>query len=309
MAWTKLHGSHSQSYTFSEEQFILDLKKTAKAIGAPYSEEATKTILRAYGDNFRAGAVLWRATNRPGDIVNYRFYERKPFDTVTIAVQNGFLKPDNHLAQLITHWSALYDGTPEQSCDFDSDTGLSKAWVYLGGMRPLDDILGIPDLPEHIRARKPLFEKLGLNLVRHIAVDYRKNTLNLYFRAQGPATPEQITEFTDLAGATHPEPELLKEMLRLLSPSGYTFSVTLKDDTGEIERVGFYALKLPTGVIPEVGERLKTFFEMAPSYDDEEMNAVAWSFGKGGKTYIKAERSYCGHLVELMKTWKSTFSS
>ena len=79
--------------------------------------------------------------------------------------------------------------------------------------------------------------------------------------------------------------------------------------TGDIKRVGFYALKLPPNTFPEVGERLKTFFEKAPSYDREEMNAVAWSYGAGGKKYIKAERSYCGRLVPLLRDWRSALTA
>lgn len=74
---------------------------------------------------------------------------------------------------------------------------------------------------------------------------------------------------------------------------------------GDIQRVGFYALKLRTGQFPAIGQRLVTFFRSAPSREEEEMNAVAWSFGRGGNDYIKAERSYCGRLVALMKTWNS----
>ena len=280
----------------------------AAAIGAPYSETTTRAVLDAYGENFCNGAVLWRATNRPGDVLNYRFYERHPVDTIDVAVRNGLLVPESQLAKLVTSWSSLYDGTPEQSCDFDSDIGLSKTWVYLGDMRPLDDILSIPGISESIRSHKPLFNKLDLNLVRHVAVDYRKNTLNIYFRAKGPASLQQITEYTILAGANPPGPDLFNEMMKYLSPSGYTFSVTLHADTGAIERVGFYALKLPPGEFPTIDDRLSIFFSTAPSYDEEEMNAIAWSFGKNGKTYIKAERSYCGDLVNLMRDWNSTFS-
>ncbi|GHD76322.1 hypothetical protein GCM10010317_092620 [Streptomyces mirabilis] len=38
------------------------------------------------------------------------------------------------------------------------------------------------------------------------------------------------------------------------------------------------------------------------------MNAVAWSFGSGSGTYIKAERSYCGDLISLIKGWNTFFS-
>lgn len=294
---------------FNPAQFLKDIKRTSAAIGAPYSEAATGKVVEVYGQSFHDGAVLWRATNRAGDALNYRFYERRPIDTVAIAVKAGLLAPDNAMARLITSWSSLYGGTPEQSCDFDAEKGLTKAWVYLAGFRPLKDILGADGVPECIRQHAPMFHDLGLELVRHVAVDYDSNTVNLYFRAPGPISEEQAGRFVALAGCPPPSQAEIQEMGDFLNPIGFTFSVTMKFLTGAIKRVGFYALKLPPNSFPEVGERLTTFFKEAPSYDAEEMNAVAWSFGEGGKKYIKAERSYCGRLVPLLRDWSSALTS
>jgi 4-hydroxyphenylpyruvate 3-dimethylallyltransferase len=98
-------------------------------------------------------------------------------------------------------------------------------------------------------------------------------------------------------------------MTAFTAPDGHTFSVTLRIATGEVERVGFYALRLPAGRFPHIGDRLAAFFRGAPSYDQEEMNAIAWSFGEGGSRYLKAERSYCGRLVALMREWSSPMTT
>ncbi|KAK4693763.1 hypothetical protein P7C71_g3695, partial [Lecanoromycetidae sp. Uapishka_2] len=294
---------------FCPTRFLDDVRKTSAAIGAPYSESATRAVIDAYSQSFRDGAVLWRATNRPGDALNYRFYERRPIDTVAIAVRAGFLAPDNVMAGLITSWSGLYDGTPEQSCDFDAEKGLTKAWVYLAGFRPINDILGAAGVPETVRQHGPTFHDLGLELVRHVAVDYDSNTVNIYFRAPGPISEAQAATYVALADCPPPSKAELLAMRELLNPTGFTFSVTITAATGIIKRVGFYALKLPPNSFPEIGERLATFFKEAPSYDAEEMNAVAWSFGEGGKRYIKAERSYCGRLVPLLRDWSSALTS
>lgn len=293
---------------FSPSKFLVDISQTASALEAPYSEAMTRKVLETFPASFNHGAVLWRATDRRGDSLNYRFYERRPIDTVAIAIGAGLLAPDTAMARLITTWSLLYDGTPEQSCDFDAETGLVKTWVFLKGLRPLDDILNAPGVPNSLRAHQSTFHALGLNTVRHVAVDYSKGTVNLYFRARGPVSRDQATKFNALAGALPPSEAELSEMINHLNPSGFTFSVTLKLSTGTIERVAFYALKLPVGTFPDISDTLKTFFAVAPSYDPEEMNAIAWSFGKGDKKYIKAERSYCGELVSLMREWNSTFS-
>ena len=299
----------SEIDNFSPERFIGDVKRTCAAIDAPFSEATTRAVIEAYSRSFHEGAVSWRATSRRGDALNFRFYERRPIDTVGIAIRAGLLEPDNALAGLVTSWSSLYDGKPEQSCDFDAQKGLAKAWVYMGGFRPVDDILGARGVPQSIRRHGPTFRSLGLESVRHVAVDYHSDTVNLYFSIPGPVTEEHAAELVKLAGCASPSREEFDEMRTFLRPTGYTLGVTMNVSTGVIKRVAFYALKLPLGTFPEAGERLKTFLEQAPSYDREEMNGVAWSYGNGGKKYIKAERSYCGGLVPLMRNWSTPLTA
>ncbi|KAB8298687.1 hypothetical protein EYC80_000864 [Monilinia laxa] len=298
---------------FDQSRFLDDIRNLSAAINAPYSESTTINILSVFSHSFHNGVVLWRATDRLGDALNYRFYSRKPIDTVSIASSAGLLSPNilNTLGNLVKSWSLLYNGTPEQSCDFDAEKGLVKAWVYMGGMRPLDDILGADGVPDSVRQYKSRFEHLGLQKVRHVAVDYQKGTVNLYFRAQGPITTKQATLFNALVGAEAPSQQQFKDMKKLLNELGYTFAVTIKIETGGIERVGYYALKLPekgTKKWPDLNEQLEKFVQSAPSYDREEMNAVAWSFG-GNQKYVKFERSYCGELVPLIRKWGTTLSS
>ena len=294
---------------FDPERFIWDVKRTCAAIDAPFSEATTRAVIEAYSQSFHEGAVSWRATSRQGDALNYRFYERRPIDTVGIAIETGLLEPDNPLVSLVTTWSSLYDGEPEQSCDFDAQKGLAKAWIYMGGFRPVDDILGASGVPDSIRRHGPTFHNLGLESVRHVAVDYHSDTVNLYFSVPGLVTEGQAAQFVKLAGCLPPSRNEVDEMRTFLRPAGFTFSVTMAVSTGAIKRVAFYALKIPLGTFPEVGERLKAFLEQAPSYDLEEMNGVAWSYGTGGKKYIKAERSYCGKLVPLMRGWSTPLTA
>ncbi|TCO55794.1 aromatic prenyltransferase Orf2 [Actinocrispum wychmicini] len=166
-------------------------------------------------------------------------------------------------------------------------------------------MLGAPDVPWTIRGHERRFRALGLVRVRHVAVDYRANTVNLYFRTSRKITQDDSERFVSVANGKPPGPSVFSDMAKFTPPDGYTFSVTMAVDNGDIQRVGFYALKLPTGQFPAIGQRLATFFRSAPSRDDEEMNAVAWSFGPAGNDYIKAERGYCGRLVALMKSWNS----
>jgi 4-hydroxyphenylpyruvate 3-dimethylallyltransferase len=276
---------------FSLRRFLTDLGNVATVLDAPFSEPANRRALQVYADRFIDGPVLLRTTDRPGDPLNYRFYARKRKDTVGVAVGAGLLTANASLVPLIQSWSALHGGRPEQSCDFDAGRGLAKTCVYLGGTIPLDDVLGVRGVPRTVRRHAPLFADLALTSCRHVSVDYLNNAVTLYFRAPGPLTDEQCVRFTQIVDATPPERKLAQEMQRYLRVRAYTFSVTISVETGKLERVGFYAVKLPAGNFPKINGRLSLFFSLAPSYDAEESNAVRWSFGGGGKTYVEAERS------------------
>jgi 4-hydroxyphenylpyruvate 3-dimethylallyltransferase len=294
----------SPTEQFSTSVFLQDIERTAAAIQAPYSDAATRAAVAAYTSSFHKGAVLWRATSRPGDALNYRFYERQPSDTIGAAIKAGLLDPDSMAVRLASGWSSLYQNSTEL-CDFDSEVGLCKTWIYLGGMRPLGEILDAPVVPEAARRRHSQLQDLGLAVVRHVAVDHLHGTMNVYFAVRGPITEAKCRQFVSLAHGDQPSLSVFADMNRYMAPRRFTFSVTANIDDGAIERVGFYALRLPEGEFPAIGPRLTEFFAIAPSRDDEEMNAVAWSFGRDGSNYIKAERSYTGRLVQLMREWNS----
>jgi len=267
-------------------------------------------MIEAYHQCFASGAVLWRTTNRPNEALSYRFYSRSPIDTVSIAISADFIKPSNPLVHLIQRWSEPWAGpTPEQSCDFDSEKGLSKIWVTFGAFRQLDDLLSVEGVPDSVRQHKHVFHSLGLELLRNVAVDFQSDTVNLYLRVSGALTEEKAASLVALADGSTLTPSMWTEMQRYLSPSGCTLATTILAATGEIKRVAIYALGLPPDSFPDIGDKLKTFFEVAPSYDSNEFTAVGWSFGAGGRNYLKAEKSYCGELYPLLRSHKSLLVS
>jgi 4-hydroxyphenylpyruvate 3-dimethylallyltransferase len=285
---------------FSPARFLEDIRTSAAVIGAPFSEEVTRRVIDAYGDRFATDAVMWKATSRPGDALSYRFFSRGKPDIVSVAVRAGLLGRDSRVAPLITCWDALYDGAPAQHGDFDAGRGLAKTWMTLGGTRPVDDILDVAAVPDALKQHADVFHKLGLHHVRFTGVDYRHDTVNLYFRTRGPLTRERCTELVGLAAAT-PDAALTAEMLEFMPKGDFMVAATVSLDSGRIERVAFYATQLPAGRMPRVGDRLTAFFTQTPSYQTHDVKVVDWSFGPSGSTYIKAERAYCGDVTAFFK--------
>ena len=285
---------------FLPSRFLEDVRKTAAAIGAPFSESVTLKVLDTFADQFNDGVVVLRTTNQPVARLDYRVLMLRKADMLALAESAGFVERGDVLSGLITLWSSLYGGIPEASCDFDASKGLSKVWLFFGAIRPMDEILLAPGLPESISRHRPLFHSLGLTNIQHVAVDYHRRSLNLYFDYKGVTTLDRAAGLTKLAKADPPDPALLKQMNEYLSPDGHPFAVTMTLD-GTIHRVCFYAIQHVEGSAQKLDPVLNTFWSAAPCYDDIDFKGLGWSFG--GNPYLKAEQGYCGNVVSIGEYW------
>ncbi|NUW36375.1 hypothetical protein HTZ77_33940 [Nonomuraea sp. SMC257] len=296
-----------QTVSFSESLFLDEIKRTAAALGARYEEDLTRKVLDTFGDGFRDGATVWKTTGRPGDHLCYRFFARAQNDTVATALKAGLLAEESAATRLIRDWTEAQGGAATQSCDFDAANGLAKTWLYLGGMRPAEEILGRSFVPAGLRGQLDAFHAAQLDYLRFVAVDHRHQTVNLYFRTRGPITMDRCAEILRLVDAAPPDEAQLAD-IRTFVPEDFCVAVTASMATGAPERCCFYALKLPPGRFPAIPERIAQFFAEAPSYDDTTVNAVGWSFGRRGGTYIKAEKGYLGDMSALLTDWDCYFS-
>lgn len=292
---------------FHPSVFKKDVTSLCSSLKAPYSETILDKVLTAYEPNFHRGAVLWKATSRPEDGIAFRFYERKKVDVVEPAIKANLLAPNHPMIPLIKSWANI---SPRaiSSCDFDPATGLSKTWVWLGGRLSLEALLAAAHVPEPIRALEQKFKAVGLDTVRHAAVDWRTLTINIYFWVKGQINSELANDLLSLSRGGPLTRSELEEIKSFLVPEGFTFATTIKAETGDIKRVAIYALRLDAKRLPKTGERLSTFFTDAKSHDQRDINIVAWSFGGGDKgtaDYIKGERSYSGELEDVLAGWGS----
>lgn len=293
-------GSLGQD-AFSESRFLEDLRDMCQALDAPFSEATTRKVLQIYSESFRRGAVNWRVTDRPGDALNFRFYEREQTDTITPGLESGLLDPASPVLPLLRAWTDLFPGTV-QCCDFCPSQGLVKCWLFLGGLRPADELLAAPGVPPHIARHADELRRRGLTRVRHIAVDYSGATVNLYFSQEGPLTGERVRALAALPSSkpSRLADDEVEEMARFVSPEASDVAVTFRIDSGDVSRTAQYAF-LMDREYPRLDARIKTFFGRAPCYDQEPGDIVAWSFG--GARYMKGERNYCGDTVSLMRDW------
>jgi 4-hydroxyphenylpyruvate 3-dimethylallyltransferase len=286
---------------FSASRFREDIERFCKILNAPFSASATEAVLKVYGSLFNDSSVGWRVTSKDSTL-NYRIFQMRPVDTIAIAIEAGYIKP-SPLTDLVQAWTMAVNGA-QQSCDFSASTGFAKTWLFLGHTRQIDDVLDLEFVPNSIRRHLPEFKKHGLDRVRTLAVDWHSGTVNIYWRAPGPVDKKQADGLLAMAGCEPIDEAEVEEIARFSSAKdgSYPFAVTLNFETGDLGRAGFYATKLPRGDLPVISdERVQTFLDHAPDYDREEWITIAWGFGKGGKKYMKSEKSYCGNLMEKVK--------
>ncbi|KAI1162155.1 prenyltransferase-like protein [Nemania serpens] len=286
---------------FTSEKFLADYRKTAEILGAPYSEKTVEGTLNNFPGCFEE-TVIWRSTSRPNDKLNYRFYLSKRVDTVAIAAQAGYVDANGLMPRLATSWSNLFDGDSVQWVDLDPEEGIAKTWVFLKGQRSIDDVLDADVVPESTRAHRDTFHKLGLKLVHFVAVDHHGGTFNIYWTVPGPISEAQAAKYTALAGANPPTAEEFVDLRKYLPEQRFVFAATINYETGKIKRVAFYALNIPAGPLPPTAnDRLRQFFEQAPTYDKVQTRNIAWSYGNGDSKYMKGEASYTGELQNWVK--------
>ncbi|KAL7941080.1 prenyltransferase-like protein [Trichoderma barbatum] len=292
---------------FNSKLFLDDYRKTAAILDAPYDESIVASTLTSFDGCFDEGTVIWRATSRDNDKLNYRFYLKDRRDTVDLAVKAGYIKADHPMARLATCWSNLFGTETVQWCDLDPEEGIAKTWIFMKTQRSVDLILDAQDVPECVRQHRATFHGLGLTLVHFAAVDYHGGTLNIYFTAPGRITEAQAAAYTALAGCKPPTAEEFDDLHRYLPTQRFVFAATIDYTTGKIKRIAFYALNVPhsEGLPPTMNARLRKFFTEAPSYDQVQTRNIAWSYGNGDSKYMKGEASYTGNLQDWVK---NTFS-
>ncbi|KAL0934962.1 uncharacterized protein CTRU02_209553 [Colletotrichum truncatum] len=286
---------------FSFPRFLKEVEKLCQILNAPFSTSTTEAVLRAYSTHFNNAPVGWRVTSKDSAL-NYRFFQGRSTDTVTIAIQAGFIKP-SPITDLVQSWTTLFNDEIQHWCDFDTSKGLVKSWLFLGRTRQMEEVLDVEFVPESIRQHMQKFKEHELNRVRTVAVDWHSKTVNLYWRVPGPLSKTQADNLLGLAGCQPLEEAEVVEIGRFSSAKdgSFAFAVTISLESGEIGRAAFYATKLLRGNLPAISERLETFLEHAPDYDPEEWITIGWGFIKGGGKYMKAEKSYCGKFMEKVK--------
>ncbi|KUI68523.1 4-hydroxyphenylpyruvate 3-dimethylallyltransferase [Cytospora mali] len=295
----------SDRVPFVEAQFLEDVKKTSEEMEAPFDEKVVKEVINAHSDLMYESALQVRGSDKPGVALLFRLLMNTAADTVDMAIKHGWLHPDDPMVVLAKSARSYFKGAVEQP-EFTLDKGCDGLLMYLGGLQPLEEVLGVPGMPEGIRAHKEQFLGMGLSQVVCLHLQYAEQLVSFFFLAQGPLSKQVADQLVAMCGAPPPSESVYQDIIGVLLDSPYYLTVVMDYSTGKIAKIELHLLfpiKLPPGMnIPEVGERLTSFFDM-PSYEYEDMDILSYIFGDNSQGNIFALRAYCGGLRSLFKHW------
>lgn len=296
----------SERVPFVEARFLEDIRKGSEEMGAPYDEEAVRGVINAYGDLMYDAAIQMRGSSRAGVPLLFRVITSTQADTIDIALGRGWLHPDDPLVVLAAAARGHFDGLPFELPEFSVDRGCDAVFMYLGGVRPAGEVLGVPGMPAAIRAHGDEFRARGLDQVVVVHFQFTRQRVSLFFLAQGPLSRKALDDLVALCGAPPPSDAAYRDIIGVLRDSGYYFTVVMDYNTGKIVKIELHLLfpvKLPDDMqIPEVGENLATFWDI-PSYESEDSDVLSYCFGDTSSGEVLALRGYCGGLRSLLRHW------
>ncbi|MFI0479694.1 aromatic prenyltransferase [Actinomadura sp. 9N215] len=206
-----------------------DLERYAEIAGVNFNCKMVDQVLTVFGDVY-ADPKSWvgvRTTTEPTGKrdVNFRYLNRSTeHDVVERLRENGMVNFRGHpvedlhsdiIARYSVHWGA----------DFTVSHGCQKIWALLPESVPVEDILGLPHLPEAARKHHSHFTRYWMDKVSLIALDFWNQSVNLY---SGLLRPNQLTKYDvkelieSLSFAVPSDEELLRDTEALAAY--YTFS-------------------------------------------------------------------------------------
>ncbi len=291
--------------TVDLDQFYQDILRTSEIVGVPCNEAAISPILEAYGPRFQDSEVALRTTNRPVEkrdlsvrYVNVTLPEDNPY---AIAVERGFLTPDNHpvhrlYADVRAHFSMIGSGV-----DSVVSHGMEKIWPFFRGVSP-EDIYKLPSIPESVQKYDDYFKKYGLNSAWLFAIDYWHKTMNIYFNLlpPGPGMPHDretiVNMITDLGFRLPSDAEIEANRRNVM------IYLTFSWDSPKCLRASFV---IPHGTPEQFPAHLDPFLadilEKVPTLSDPTIVGMQTAYTLDGSNYLKAEFDYTGTMVNALK--------
>ncbi|WP_052770317.1 aromatic prenyltransferase [Streptomyces sp. CNQ-509] len=263
------------------EEVYSALEESARLVGAVCVRDKAWPVLDAFGAVVGEDLVVLGVQSGKRNAAELDFSFRVPGEIgnpYPYALEKGFVGETDHpVGTLLSDVGARF---PVQEYYVDAGVvgGFKKLYAHFPlALQPLAALTDIPSMPEAVAENAGLFARYGLDKVAMVGVNYRANTMNLYFQFAPDNRPEPGALASMLREMGMPEPT--EAVLRYVS-AAMRANITLGWDSAHIFRValapppsaGFEPAEIPAPMEPH----MERFVREAPfAYEGERVNLIA----------------------------------
>lgn len=263
------------------EEVYSALEESARLVGAVCVRDKVWPVLDAFGAVLGEDLVVLGVQSGERNAAELDFSFRVPGEIgnpYPYALAKGFVGETGHPVGALL--SDIGGRVPVQEYYIDAGVvgGFKKLYAHFPqALQPLAALTDIPSMPDAVAENAGLFARYGLDKVAMVGVNYRANTMNLYFQFTPDNRPEPGAIASMLREMGMPEPG--EAVLRYVS-AAMRANITLGWDSAHIFRValapppsaGFEPAEIPAPMEPH----MERFVRQAPfAYEGERVNLIA----------------------------------
>ncbi len=265
---------------------------TAHDLGVPCDRNKLWPILRAYEAGFTSAAVALRTTTnarKSGELsVRYIAPAGDP-DPYLLALDRNLTAKTNHSADRLYHEIQERGSVMLRGVDIGVTSGFEKIWCIYpdDGSQSVEAISQASAMPPSVRGNLSYFARHGLNDITGIAVDFRSQSVNIYFPFTETRDAEKISKMIGDLGLDIPNHDELERC-------GQAFSVyfSFTWDSPEIERICFPVRAPEASLVPSHLDPLMERFVKGARFDNEDRAYIYAIASSRSGPYYKIENFY-----------------
>ncbi|MEO3764690.1 aromatic prenyltransferase [Streptomyces sp. B8F3] len=295
------------------ERVYSAIEKSAQLVGVPCARDKVWPLLSTFGESIEDALLVLslQTGGRHAGELDYSFTASPELgDPYPHALAHGFIERTDHpvhslLSDLQGRWAIR-----EHFVDCGVTGGFKKFYAHFPqDLQPVAKLAEVPSVSPAVADNAGLFARYGLDEVAMVGVDYKRQTMNLYFQF----TPDG-----------RPEPSALRAMLRELglhdadegmlefASRSMRANITFRWDASRIVRVAFAPPPGrgldPAAVPAPIEPHIARFARNAPhAYPGERLNLFGVKWFPDGEfidvcAYYQLSAGY--EPVRLMETHK-----
>jgi hypothetical protein len=266
------------------------IEEAARLVDAPCSRDRVLPVLAAYGyplTDAGIGFAVLSGERNAGELDYTMTVSPEIDDPYAVALSNGFVaKTDHPVGVLLTDLHERLSGS-----DYIVDAGVVGGFKKILSHFPqnpqkVSTLADIPSMPRAVAENDGFFARHGLDNVAMIAIDYGRETMNLYFqRPPEPLDRKTILSMTRESGLAEPSERALE-----FAQKAFRVNVTVGWDAPKIVRIAlaqFPGRSLDPSVLSDrIEPKFERFVRSTPyTYAGERINLLGLKWSRSGEDF------------------------